>query len=101
MVQGPVEKGVLRQAMASGMPVPKKFAEAPMVPLGTELYISAFWDLNSCRPGVWGLAPIPWSAMMDYARAYDFDEIQTEDLVYYTRVLDKVYMEQRAKEKPK
>lgn len=80
------------------MPIPKKFAEAPEVPMGLELYLGAFWDLSTCRQYGFGISPIPFTAIMDYAQAYEFSEDQTEDLVYYTKVLDKVYIEQKQRE---
>lgn len=92
-MQGPVEAGVLRQALALKAPIPKKFAEAPELPLGTELYLEAFWDLDSCRGVGLGLTAIPWSAVMDYAQAYELDAEQTEDLVYFVRVLDTAYLQ--------
>lgn len=100
-MQGPVEEGILRQTMALRAPIPKRFAEAPEVPLGTDLYMEAFWELSSCRVNGWGLGMIPWGAIMDYAHAYDLDANQTEDLVYFTRVLDKTYIEHQARQQAK
>ena len=51
----------------------------------------AFMDLVACRPG-WGDGPIPFTAIMDYARAFDFDMEQAEDLQYYVSALDEAYM---------
>jgi hypothetical protein len=100
-VQGPVEEGVLRQVMALRAPIPKKFAEAPDIPLGLDMYLEAFWDLSSCRSAGWGVGPIPWTAILDYAHAYGLDPEQTEDLVYYVRVLDKAYIEHSQRQQGK
>jgi hypothetical protein len=29
----------------------------------------AFWELGTCRPGGMGMAPIPWTAIKEYADA--------------------------------
>lgn len=83
----------------SRMPIPPKFANAPEVPIGTELYYNAFWDLTTCRPVSYGIvAPIPWTAIMDYAQAYDFSEEQLDDLLYTIKQMDKAYLNHKAEE---
>jgi len=80
------------------MPIPRKFAEAPDVPMGLDLYLTAFWELTTCRqPGFSGPGPIPWAEIAGYAVAMGLDERQFDDLVYYIRVLDVAYLEHRAK----
>lgn len=72
--------------------MPDKIANAPELPFGTELYYGAFNDLSSCRPGGFGLSPIPWSAINDYADVMNYDEDQKDDLFLFVRLMDKAYM---------
>lgn len=81
--------------------IPQKIADAPTLRLGLELYYAAFFDLLGCRSGGFGDGPILFSAIMDYARAAEFDSDQAEDLVYYISQLDGVYMEHLRKKQPK
>lgn len=39
-----------------------------------------------------GLASIPWTSVNDYAKAFDFDEEQTEDLFFYIRKMDAAHL---------
>lgn len=42
--------------------------------------------------------PIPVTAVLDYARAYEFDEEQTCDLVYFIRKMDREFLDFEAKQ---
>ena len=44
------------------------------------------------------VGPIPWTAMNEYARTYEFDEEQREALFYYIRHMDLVVI---SKSRPK
>lgn len=90
--QAPVEQQIIKQCFRDGAPLPKRIANAPQLQLGLGLYHEAFWELDSCRPVGWGVGPIPWSAMHDYAQAFEFDDVQMEALFYYVRVMDQVYL---------
>jgi hypothetical protein len=94
--QAPVEQRIIQQCTREGLPLPKKIANAPQLGLGLELYYDAFLELNSCRASGWGLMPIPWSAIRDYAETFDLDEEQFEDLYYYVRVMDTEFMKWHA-----
>jgi len=61
--------------------------------MGLELYQTAFADLNGCRPSGWAMTPIPWTAIKDYADAFELELEQREDLFYYIRQLDSAYIE--------
>jgi hypothetical protein len=40
-------------------------------------YIEAFHELSSCRPSGWGISPIPFTSIVEYAKIYevgDFNE---------------------------
>jgi hypothetical protein len=102
LTQAPIEQRIIRQCFRERSPLPDKIANAPKMRLGLELYYGSFWDLSSCRVTGWSLGPIPWTAIHDYARAYGFDEEQTDDLIYYVRELDIAYLQyehKKAKQK--
>lgn len=45
-------------------------------------------ELHSCRSYGFGMGPIPWTAIRDYATAWDFDEEQTIELFRLIRSMD-------------
>lgn len=75
------------------MPLPDRVANAPEMPLGMDLYFTAFAELSSCRPVGMGMGAIPWTSMIDYAKAYEFDDEQREDLFFFVRALDKAFLD--------
>lgn len=86
-----MELQIIKACMREGHPLPQKIANAPELRLGLELYFGAFLDLCNSRSGM-GDGPIPWTIVAEYARAYGFDEVQSEDLHYYVTAMDGVYM---------
>ena len=87
-----LEASLILQAEISGNPLPKKIAEKPQLSFGLELYWQAFLELNTCRPGGFGVCPIPWSVIRDYAETFMFDSDQEEALYFHVRALDNVFM---------
>ena len=96
LTQAPAEQAIIRQCMREGLPLPNRIANAPELQLGLELYYDAFWELSTSRPSGFGVGPIPWLAVCEYARAYDFDEEQSVWLQQLVRVMDKTYLEHHA-----
>lgn len=78
-----------------------KVPVAPELRMGLELYYSAFWDLHTCRPIGMGEGPISWLSVDAYATARGFDEEQRDDLHHHIRVMDRAYLEHRAKQAEK
>lgn len=60
-------------------------------------YLSAFWDLNSCRNYDGG--PIPWTAIMQYGYNQGFDRDMVEALVHIVRHVDRHYLEWHGEER--
>jgi hypothetical protein len=75
-----------------GLPLPDFIANAPELQAGLEIYLKAFYDLDSERSYISGVAAIPWSKIKDYAEFYQFSEEQTEDLFYLIRAMDNAHM---------
>ena len=88
MELGPHEQAIAKAAFRAGQPMPERIANAPELRIGLELYIQAFFDLDSERSHAMGLVSIPWSSINEYAKAFDFDAEQKEDLFFFIRKLD-------------
>ena len=62
------------------------------LPDGLALYANAYINLDSERG--WG-EPIPWSKCVAYGHEYGFSDRQIEDLIDYTRAIDRVVLKKR------
>lgn len=82
------ERNIVKQSLMARVPIPERIANSPKLAPGLELYLQAFFDLNSERSHGMGLTQIPWSCIKNYAEFYDFSERQTESLFYHVRVMD-------------
>jgi hypothetical protein len=80
--------------------MPDRIANAPELQMGLQLYIQAFFDLDSERSHGAGLTQIPWTRIRDYAEAAELDEEQTEDLIFFVRRLDAEHIKRLAKKVP-
>ena len=98
MEQGEAEKTIIEQCLRDGLPLPQKIQNAPSIPFGLEVFYTAFLDLSSCRGIGWGPGSIPWTAISEYARLFDFDEELTEELFYFVQKLDEAYLRYTNKE---
>lgn len=82
------EKSLVQQFVQAGLPLPAEILNAPRLFEGLEIYFQAFFDLDTERFHGNGLMPIPWSAILRYARFNDFDDRQTRDLMFYISRMD-------------
>lgn len=88
MELGPYEQAIAKQAFRAGQPLPERIQNAPELRTGLQLYIQAFFDLDSERSHAMGLVAIPWSSINEYAKAFDFDDEQKDCLFFFIRRLD-------------
>ncbi|RPJ39859.1 MAG: hypothetical protein EHM35_01240 [Planctomycetaceae bacterium] len=77
--------------------LPDCIVNAPNLFLGNEVWYAAFLDLNADREMGWGAGPIRWTAIRDYAEAWDLD---LDDLEFFVRAMDKEYLAIANKPKP-
>lgn len=99
---GPIEQNIAKQASLSGEQLPERIANAPTLHLGLELFLQAFFDLDSERSHGFTLTPIPFTSVLTYARLYELDEEQTEDLLFLIRRMDNAHLarlDKKAKKK--
>lgn len=95
------ERKMLEQAMRYRTPIPDKIKNAPELHFGLELYWGAFFDLNTCRQVGMGIAPIPWTSILEYAMVHELDSEATDDLFYFVRTMDHAYIEHHSKQTKK
>ena len=92
----PIERTIAKQAVRSGNPLPDRIANAPRLLQGLELYLNAFFELDSERTHAMSPTPIPWTSICSYAEAYDFDETQASDLFFFVRKMDSDHLKRVA-----
>lgn len=90
---GPIEQNIVIQAQRARAPIPERIANAPVLQQGLELYIEAFFDLDSERQVGFSILPIPWRSIVNYAQVYGFDDEQREDLIFLVRKMDNAHIE--------
>jgi len=87
--------------MQRRLPLPDRIQNAPDLELGLELYLAAFWDLDSCRPLGFGEGPIAWTTIEQYAQQNDYTGEQRDMLHYHIRQLDNTYLKHRVEKNKK
>lgn len=76
----------------SGQPIPPAILNKPTLNEGLDLYLKAYFALDSERTHAEGARPIPWSKMVLYAETYGFDEDLLDDFVHLLTALDNANM---------
>ncbi len=94
-------KQIARQARQAKRPLPDKIANAPELKMGLEIYLNAFFELDTERTHIFSFTPIPWSSMKNYAEFNGFDTEQTEDLIFYIRKMDEQHLKRLKSKQPK
>ena len=79
--------------------IPSRIANAPELGMGLQLYMSAWMDLDSCRPSGLSEGSIPWTAIQKYSEVYNFTEEQAEAAHYHIKYLDSVFFKFRAEKR--
>lgn len=94
---GVMEQTIAKQAVRCGQPLPDRIANSPELINGLQLYLAAFFELDSERSHAVVPVSIPWSSIKEYAIAFEFDEEQTENLFFYVRKMDTEHLKKVAK----
>lgn len=58
-------------------------------------YVEAFNELSSCRPSGFGVGPIPFTAIVEYAKIYDVGDFH--EFLDIIRTMDAKFMEIESK----
>ncbi len=83
---------MVRHAYRVGQPVPSMIQNAPTLHDGLALYFNAFIELGSCRSIGFGVGPIPWTAMREYARWMRMDRQDAADFFWIMQKMDEAYL---------
>ena len=83
--------------MKTGRPLPDAIQNAPELWPGLESYYNAWVALDSCRGIGFGVGPIPWTSIEEYATRLEYDEDERETLHRMVRMLDGVYLDHNRK----
>lgn len=59
---------------------------------GLDFYVDAFRELSTCRPGGMGLLPIPFTAIVEYSRIYELEDL--EEFAYVIRSMDDTFIKE-------
>jgi len=94
---GQIEQNIAVQAQRAGAPLPDRIANAPELQKGLELYLNAFFELDSERQVGFSVLPIPWRSIVNYAQVYGFDDEQREDLIFLVRKMDNAHIDRLKK----
>ena len=78
----PIEQNIAKQAYRAGAPIPDRILNAPVLREGLQIYLQAFFDLDTERNHGMGLMYIPWSKIKNYAEFYNFSFEETQDLLF-------------------
>lgn len=76
--------------------MPDRIANAPELRPHLQLYLNAFFDLDSERSHAFSVTAIPWSSIAEYARAFEFSEELTDELFYFIRKVDSEHLKRLA-----
>lgn len=67
--------------------------EAPDLHMGLEFYFQAFFEISGDRPIGFGMGPIPYLSLHQYARLNGIDnEEDLEDFIYFLREMDQEFL---------
>lgn len=71
--------------------LPQFLEDEPQINVGLEFYIIAYFDLGTTRQVGFGMSPISYFSIRDYARDYDIrGQDNFENFESYIRELEKV-----------
>lgn len=90
-----LERNIITQSMRSGMPLPDKIKNAPMLDLGLDFFFKAWVELGSDRTVGMEEGPIPWDSIRKYCNEYDIVGELREDTFYLVRSIDNAYLKHR------
>jgi hypothetical protein len=83
-----LESGIYYERLLPGGFIKPEDAQPYLGPL--DFYTEAFTELGTCRPVGMALAPIPFTAIIEYSRLYELDDI--EEFAYLMRLMDGTFM---------
>lgn len=83
-----LENGIYYEQLVPRGFIKPEDAEPYLGPL--DFYADAFVELGTCRPAGMGMAPIPFTAIVEYSRIYEIED--AEEFAYLMRLMDRTFM---------
>lgn len=83
----------IEAAIAKGRTLPSWYLDRPDEQDGDQFYLSAFWDLSTCRQNGWSPGPIPWNHIRDYAEYAGLDRDNGFRFAAIIRRMDAYYLD--------
>lgn len=77
--------------------IPDRIKNAPVLKMGLELFLGAWFDLSSCRTSGLGEGAIPWTQVEEYGRALELEPDTLEDLHHHIRAMEVEFAAYRKK----
>lgn len=101
-LEHPDEQQVLQRYADHGMGTPKWAIDAPEVPLGAQIILDAYFELDTCRPIGWGAGYIPWTAINDYCHERGIkDPAERHEFEYLIRRMDREHLKYNKEQQDK
>jgi hypothetical protein len=91
----------LQAREAKGLPEPEWAKEEPDIGTGDDFYLSAFYELSTCRRYGNVIGPIPWNRIVQYGDRKQLDEEVCDAFVYIIREMDSSYISWYSKQEKK
>jgi len=91
-----IEARIRRECKRFKEPLPKRIAEKPALHFGSALFLNAWFDLDPERDRSKGQG-ITRASCFQYARDYDLDHEQRDDLWTHIAAMDSAFLEWHGK----
>lgn len=89
---GAIEQNIVSQCKRFNEPIPDRILNKPVLRVGLDLFLHAFYDLDSERGMGFGPTSIPTSAISNYGDRHDIVGEAAEDMLEFIRAMDNAYL---------
>lgn len=79
--------------------MPEWYVNKPQMSFQLNLYVAIFMELSSCRSIGFGMGPIPWTAVNEYAKFLQLSPYQTRVFNVIINTADGVYLKHHSEKK--
>jgi len=82
------EETIVSAAIKRGQPIPDGITNAPQLAEFLEIYLVAYYELETCRPVGMEVGMIPWTAINEYALRHCIEGFEFDYFVKVIRGVD-------------
>jgi hypothetical protein len=76
----------------AGEALPAHIAEPPELIAGLDLFLDAFFELDTERNHSFDFMRIPWSSVIAYCNEYAIENEQRDDMIYFILRIDEAHI---------